>query len=1023
MNNKFVFLSDKFPKLAEYGQKAIEAFRIDNNICILNLGRIAETITEFLCRRNNIIINDDNENIYDKLYESGTIDKSISIKLKTLTEIKEDAANNNYDSELAASKLIDTAVELCEWFVSDEGLSRFSFLGDIFPENAPFPPLSNMAEYGNEAEENLYQNRRYCLLCLGDIEEAIVDLLLERAGIIVPKGMDQDAKINKLFNVIGMNNTDKIDTLHRIRQIRNDAIHSRYTLEENAVDCLNDTLNLCEWLFMFIVSSGDFMRGRITEINQDGLEILTGRISGYVPLNEIPEQNTSNLKNSYRTGEQKIFRVISKDDDKLILSMTQANHNAWLEMARRYEKYYVGQILNVTVKKIHHNFGALVDVNDSCARIPRSEYGKKGAPLENSSVQARVKWVDPLHYPYMILSIMDAEEIKTEEYKSSKPDKWENNKPEPKKLSVSSSAAKKITKNIKQALTIPESNQNVLSDSEFLALCKNGSEQEIIDAINDGANIHAVDNNKTNALMIISMTPKIDVLKMLIDHGADVNSSNNTGTTPLLIAVNNNQGANINELIENGADVNAVNNKGISPLSMAVMNNKSEYAAQLIEHGADINFVNKKGASPLLIAIMNNKHDCIKELLKHDVNVLLGTKGEKMVIDYARMNLKNKSDLLNEIEAMSKRALMDLCKDKDNGNEDEIMRAVEHGIDVNGRSSKSHNTTLIYAARNKSARVVEALIENGADVNARNNDGVNALIWAVMYNDVDVVRLLVENGGDVEVEDKFGHDVFYYADERGDEEIMRVLESLPDEEQTPSTTTDDSQIDSSQVIEDSQLDTDSSQQYESSQPDNSQIDNAQTDESQHDNSQSVDISQNDIDSSQQYETSQPVDLSKPDIDSSQNEASQPESTQPTEPALTPEQQLESETALRMTLQRDILKIARSGSIDDINQAIELNVNLNVKNKSHATPLMFAAQSNSSEIIELLINNGAQINSQDIKGMTPLMYAAAFNTEDVVDKLIELGADINIINNSGFKAIDYARKNHLLIDTDSISKLQ
>ena len=175
MQSRFTFLEGRFQKLADFGHKAEYALGKDNNICLLNLGRIAENITEILCRRNNISIEEISK-APDKLFEAGIIHDDICLKIKTLVEIKNDAANHNYSSESAAERLITTALELCEWLMSDEGISRFAFLGDLFPENAPFPTLAVLAEYGSEAEENLFTNTRYSLLCLGDIEEAVLRL-------------------------------------------------------------------------------------------------------------------------------------------------------------------------------------------------------------------------------------------------------------------------------------------------------------------------------------------------------------------------------------------------------------------------------------------------------------------------------------------------------------------------------------------------------------------------------------------------------------------------------------------------------------------------------------------------------------------------------------------------------------------------------------------------------------------------------------------------------------------------------
>ena len=125
----------------------------------------------------------------------------------------------------------------------------------------------------------------------------------------------------------------------------------------------------------------------------------------------------------------------------------------------------------------------------------------------------------------------------------------------------------------------------------------------------------------------------------------------------------------------------------------------------------------------------------------------------------------------------------------------------------------------------------------------------------------------------------------------------------------------------------------------------------------------------------------------------------------------------------MTMQKDFLKICRSGAEDDITQAVNAGVNVNVTNRTASTALMFAAQSNTAGAIDILIQAGADVNAQDDNGNTALIYAASYNTDDVVDVLINAGADSGITNNAGHKASDYARHNYRLADTDAVKRLE
>jgi ankyrin repeat protein len=68
-------------------------------------------------------------------------------------------------------------------------------------------------------------------------------------------------------------------------------------------------------------------------------------------------------------------------------------------------------------------------------------------------------------------------------------------------------------------------------------------------------------------------------------------------------------------------------------------------------------------------------------------------------------------------------------------------------------------------------------VEQGADVEARGEDGWTALHRAARYGHEAVVRLLVEQGADVEAWDRDGWTALYHAVENGHEAVVRLLQS------------------------------------------------------------------------------------------------------------------------------------------------------------------------------------------------------------------------------------------------------
>ena len=78
-----------------------------------------------------------------------------------------------------------------------------------------------------------------------------------------------------------------------------------------------------------------------------------------------------------------------------------------------------------------------------------------------------------------------------------------------------------------------------------------------------------------------------------------------------------------------------------------------------------------------------------------------------------------------------------------------VKRQLALGVSPNNNWSRYANTPLIKAAESGRIKVVELLLEKGADVNKHNEGGETPLHYATKHGHAEVMKILLEHGADV----------------------------------------------------------------------------------------------------------------------------------------------------------------------------------------------------------------------------------------------------------------------------------
>jgi len=109
------------------------------------------------------------------------------------------------------------------------------------------------------------------------------------------------------------------------------------------------------------------------------------------------------------------------------------------------------------------------------------------------------------------------------------------------------------------------------------------------------------------------------------------------------------------------------------------------------------------------------------------------------------------------------------------GNTESVKELINQGVDINQRDDNGR-TALMFAVVNRHYETMKVLLEHGADVNATSNKGGTALMGAASAGELRMVQALLDKGADVDARlHETNESAATLAASDGYDEIARLL--------------------------------------------------------------------------------------------------------------------------------------------------------------------------------------------------------------------------------------------------------
>lgn len=237
-----------------------------------------------------------------------------------------------------------------------------------------------------------------------------------------------------------------------------------------------------------------------------------------------------------------------------------------------------------------------------------------------------------------------------------------------------------------------------------------------------------------------------ELLELFEKQIKDVNDTGYNGETLLMLFAQNGDWANFERIVNKGGNIWQKDNDGKTVLMYAAEGGNTKILDYLVFKGDNLSAVDKFGRTSLMYAAKAGQTQMVKYLADRGVEISSFDDDGKAALMYAAE--KGHHEIVGMLINMGESAMI---------------------TDKNGK------TALMYAAVGGNLSAVETLLLKGVDVNARDKNDTPVLSYAVKGNNVELARRLLRMGANIFVSDKDGYTPMMFALLKGNEEMYSVV--------------------------------------------------------------------------------------------------------------------------------------------------------------------------------------------------------------------------------------------------------
>ncbi len=272
-------------------------------------------------------------------------------------------------------------------------------------------------------------------------------------------------------------------------------------------------------------------------------------------------------------------------------------------------------------------------------------------------------------------------------------------------------------------------------DNALLLSSKYGDLQVLALAIEAGADRNVLGEFSRSAIHQSLLRGHQECFEFLLTKNVDADLGNNFEHSPIQIAAMNGNNSAISALEKLGGNLNQPNSEGWRPLHLAVQNGHLDTVNLLLSLGAQIDGVGKNDMTPIAVAIDESKYRIATKLIESNANLNLpNVFGETPIFHFKFFSYQP-------------------------------LPTSRHFVQSHPEPRPSIEKKLL-----------SFMIENGADVSIKANDGREAIHLYAFYGLIGGIRILLKHGADIDVLNKWDESPIFFACRAQQSKTIEFLE-------------------------------------------------------------------------------------------------------------------------------------------------------------------------------------------------------------------------------------------------------